>query len=280
MPCVCLAELDVVYRGRAAHAAAMPERGVNALDALVIAYQGIAALRQHIRTTERIHGIITDGGQAPNVVPERAAGRFYVRAATRAGARAAQAPRRGLLPAPAPRPPAPSSSCAGATPTTSTSASTSRWPSAFRANAESLGRVFFPMRQAAAEAPGQHRHGQRQPARAVDPPDAGGGAPALHDPQRRVRDLGRLGDGRRRRARRRQGARDDGARLPRRRRAARARARSASRRVLESSCCGSTRAPSSPTARASMARSRSARASRSGTTWCCAPSASRSGSAA
>jgi amidohydrolase len=81
MPCVCLAELDVTYRGHAAHAAAMPERGVNALDALVIGYQAVAALRQHIRTTERIHGIITDGGQAPNVVPERASGRFYVRAA-------------------------------------------------------------------------------------------------------------------------------------------------------------------------------------------------------
>jgi amidohydrolase len=84
MPCICMAELDVVYRGQAAHAAAMPERGVNALDALVIAYQGIAALRQHIRGDERVHGIITDGGQAPNIVPERAAGRFYVRSSTAA----------------------------------------------------------------------------------------------------------------------------------------------------------------------------------------------------
>jgi amidohydrolase len=81
MPCIAMAELDVVYHGQAAHAAAMPERGRNALDALVLAYQGIAALRQHIAHDERIHGIITDGGQAPNVVPERAAGRFYVRAA-------------------------------------------------------------------------------------------------------------------------------------------------------------------------------------------------------
>jgi amidohydrolase len=81
MPCVCLAELDVAYEGTAAHAAAMPERGVNALDALVLAYQSVAALRQHIRPTERIHGIIVEGGQAPNIVPERASGRFYVRAA-------------------------------------------------------------------------------------------------------------------------------------------------------------------------------------------------------
>ncbi|MEM7410517.1 MAG: M20 family metallopeptidase [Myxococcota bacterium] len=84
MPCVCMSEAEVVYRGRTAHASAMPERGINALDALVVAYQGIAALRQHIKSTERIHGIITDGGQAPNVVPDRAAGRFYVRAATKA----------------------------------------------------------------------------------------------------------------------------------------------------------------------------------------------------
>jgi len=84
MPCVCMAEVDVVYRGRAAHASAMPERGVNALDALVLAYQGVAALRQHIRATERIHGIFTEAGDAPNVVPERTAGRFYVRAASSA----------------------------------------------------------------------------------------------------------------------------------------------------------------------------------------------------
>ncbi len=81
MPCIAMAELDATYHGQAAHAAAMPERGVNALDALVIAYQSVAALRQHIRGNERIHGIITDGGQAPNVVPERSSARFYVRAA-------------------------------------------------------------------------------------------------------------------------------------------------------------------------------------------------------
>jgi len=84
MPCIAIAEVECIYRGVAAHASAMPERGVNALDALVIAYQAIGALRQHIRPTERLHGIITDGGQAPNIVPERAAGRFYVRAANAA----------------------------------------------------------------------------------------------------------------------------------------------------------------------------------------------------
>ncbi len=81
MPSLACSEVDVRYRGRASHAAAMPEQGINALDALVIAYQAIGALRQHIGSRERIHGIITDGGQAPNIVPENAAGRFYVRAA-------------------------------------------------------------------------------------------------------------------------------------------------------------------------------------------------------
>lgn len=73
--------VEVEYHGRAAHAAAAPHAGINALDGLVTAYQAIAQLRQHIRPTERIHGIITDGGQKPNIVPEHAAGLFYVRAA-------------------------------------------------------------------------------------------------------------------------------------------------------------------------------------------------------
>ena len=75
------AELQVEYFGKEAHASSRPEAGVNALDALIFAFNGIAALRQHIRGNARIHGIITDGGQAPNVVPGHAAGGFLVRAA-------------------------------------------------------------------------------------------------------------------------------------------------------------------------------------------------------
>lgn len=81
MPSICVAEVEVIYHGRAAHASAQPHQGINALDALVLAYQAIGNLRQHIQASERIHGIITDGGQAPNIVPERAAGYFFVRAA-------------------------------------------------------------------------------------------------------------------------------------------------------------------------------------------------------
>jgi amidohydrolase len=81
MPCIAISEVEVTYHGRAAHAAAMPYRGLNALDAVVTAYQTIAQLRQHIKQSERIHGIITDGGLAANIVPEKAGCRFYVRAA-------------------------------------------------------------------------------------------------------------------------------------------------------------------------------------------------------
>jgi len=81
MTCICVAEVKVIYHGRSAHASAMPHKGLNALDALLLAYQAISNLRQHIRSTERIHGIVTEGGLAPNIVPERAAGEFYVRAA-------------------------------------------------------------------------------------------------------------------------------------------------------------------------------------------------------
>ncbi len=81
MPCICVAEVRVEYHGRAAHASAMPHRGINALDGLLLAYQAISNLRQHIQSTERIHGIVTDGGMAPNIVPDFAAGEFYVRAA-------------------------------------------------------------------------------------------------------------------------------------------------------------------------------------------------------
>jgi amidohydrolase len=82
MNVLAVVTLAVEYHGKAAHASAFPHRGINALDALVTAYNAIAQLRQHIRSTERIHGIITDGGLAPNIVPEHAAGVFYIRAAT------------------------------------------------------------------------------------------------------------------------------------------------------------------------------------------------------
>ena len=68
-----------IYHGKAAHAAAAPEEGINALNSLIHLFTGIDALRQHLREDTRIHGIITDGGLAPDVVPEFAAANFMLR---------------------------------------------------------------------------------------------------------------------------------------------------------------------------------------------------------
>ena len=76
---LAIQQARVTYHGLAAHAAAAPERGRNALDAAVLGYVNVAALRQHIAPDERIHGIITDGGDKANIVPRRAAATWYVR---------------------------------------------------------------------------------------------------------------------------------------------------------------------------------------------------------
>jgi amidohydrolase len=68
------------FIGRAAHASGDPEQGINALDAFVLAYNGISMLRQHIKEGARLHGFLKEGGTAPNIVPERTSGEFLVRA--------------------------------------------------------------------------------------------------------------------------------------------------------------------------------------------------------
>jgi len=72
--------LEVEFLGKAAHAAARPEAGINALEAMLQSFAAINSLRQHIKDKARIHGIITDGGQAANIVPAHSAGTFIVRA--------------------------------------------------------------------------------------------------------------------------------------------------------------------------------------------------------
>ncbi len=72
--------LEVEFFGKAAHAAARPEVGVNALEAMLQSFAAINSLRQHIKDSARIHGIITDGGEAANIVPAHSAGQFIVRA--------------------------------------------------------------------------------------------------------------------------------------------------------------------------------------------------------
>lgn len=72
----------VEYTGRAAHAAAYPQRGINANDAFVVAQVALGLLRQQLPSTVRVHGVMTNGGEAPNAIPERTEGRWYVRAET------------------------------------------------------------------------------------------------------------------------------------------------------------------------------------------------------
>ena len=153
MPSIAWSEVVVSYRGVSSHASAMPERGVNALDALITAYNAIAMLRQHIRPTERIHGVILKGGDAPNIVPEFASGHFYVRA-------------KDMKDLAALRPRVLACFEAGARATGATLSVEwggvdyldlkTSWPIAnrFQINGESLGRVFTPLEQLPASVKG------------------------------------------------------------------------------------------------------------------------------
>ena len=75
-------KVTVTYKGHASHAAAFPWEGVNALDAAVIAYNSISVLRQQMKPTWRVHGIITEGGVKPNIIPDRTQLQYYLRAPT------------------------------------------------------------------------------------------------------------------------------------------------------------------------------------------------------
>lgn len=78
-----LVGVEFEFIGKAAHAAGNPWDGINALDGVLQTFNGINALRQHVKDNVRIHGIVTHGGDAPNIVPERAAARFFVRSTDR-----------------------------------------------------------------------------------------------------------------------------------------------------------------------------------------------------
>ncbi|EEL50112.1 MULTISPECIES: M20 family metallopeptidase [Bacillus cereus group] len=82
-PSLAVDPLDFHFYGKSAHAAASPEEGINALDAIIQLYNGINALRQQLPSDVKIHGVITEGGKAPNIIPDYAAARFFIRAATR-----------------------------------------------------------------------------------------------------------------------------------------------------------------------------------------------------
>jgi amidohydrolase len=81
-PEIACAPIRIEFKGKAAHASSAPQEGVNALDALVLVFNAIGLLRQQLPRDVRIHGIVTRGGDAPNIIPDYTEGRFYVRAAT------------------------------------------------------------------------------------------------------------------------------------------------------------------------------------------------------
>jgi amidohydrolase len=81
-PIIAASMFDVNYTGKAAHASAFPELGINAADALTVAQTAIGLLRQHILPTQRIHGITTKGGDAPNIIPSHTSARYIVRGKT------------------------------------------------------------------------------------------------------------------------------------------------------------------------------------------------------
>ena len=76
------AQMNIEFTGKAAHAAAFPWEGVNALDAAVLAYTNVSALRQQMKPTWRVHGVFTNGGVKPNIIPEKTSLQYYVRAPT------------------------------------------------------------------------------------------------------------------------------------------------------------------------------------------------------
>ena len=228
MPCICVAEVEVIYHGRSAHASVSPHRGINALDGLLLAYQSISNLRQHIRDGERIHGIITEGGQAPNIVPERAVGDFYVRAADETALANLKPRVQACFEAGAK-----GSGCKVEINWAKVDYLdlNTNWPLAdvFQKHGECLGREFL-------DWCGQHRHGQRKPPRARHSSAAGGGTPRRGHPQPGVRQVGRVGNGRCRGAGRRQTAGDDRCRFPDGRRTAQGQCRGIPHR--QGSCLG------------------------------------------
>ncbi|MGD0742740.1 MAG: M20 family metallopeptidase [Acidimicrobiales bacterium] len=143
MPCLAIAHFDVRFLGKEAHASAFPELGVNAADAVTIAQVSVGLLRQHAKPGDQVHGIVTNGGAAPNIVPGLAEAKYYVRSATLDGLTAWENRVRRCFEA-------------GALATGCSVEFTTRCPAysefradtaigeCYRANAESLGRVFPP----------------------------------------------------------------------------------------------------------------------------------------
>lgn len=80
---LALEPIQFEFFGKTSHAASAPEKGINALDAVIQTFNSVNALREHIRSDSRVHGVILDGGKAANIVPDYAKAQFYVRSTTK-----------------------------------------------------------------------------------------------------------------------------------------------------------------------------------------------------
>ena len=187
MDSLAIQRVTVTYHGHAAHAAAAPERGRNALDAAVLGYVNVAALRQHIAPAERVHGIFLEGGDAANIVPARTRAQWYVRAPTAEGVAALRRRVEACLAAGA--------EAAGCTmerewhdPAYDELVGIEAFDDLLRGQRRP-GRAHAAASGRRRRAPGAgvHRHGQRQPARPLHPPDDPGLAPRRGHPHRGLR---------------------------------------------------------------------------------------------
>uniref|UniRef100_A0A2C9JX77 Peptidase M20 domain-containing protein 2 n=1 Tax=Biomphalaria glabrata TaxID=6526 RepID=A0A2C9JX77_BIOGL len=77
---IAMAQVNVTFKGKASHASSYPWEGINALDAAVLCYQNISCMRQQLKPTWRVHGVITNGGEKPNIIPDKSELLYYIRA--------------------------------------------------------------------------------------------------------------------------------------------------------------------------------------------------------
>ncbi|KIR24845.1 hypothetical protein I307_06361 [Cryptococcus deuterogattii 99/473] len=84
-PTLAVQSFEVEFHGKPAHAAGAPWDGINALDAATMAYASINAMRQQLHPSDRVHGIILNGGEAPNIIPKFTSMKYFLRATTAAG---------------------------------------------------------------------------------------------------------------------------------------------------------------------------------------------------
>jgi metal-dependent amidase/aminoacylase/carboxypeptidase family protein len=146
---LAVAQADFCYHGRTAHASVTPHLGINAADAITVAQVGLGLLRQHLHRGDQVHGIVTSGGEAANIVPGEATARYFWRAPTLADLAVLEPRVRNCFEAGA--------LATGATlevqplgPAYSEFAHDADLVRCYRANAEELGRTFAPTRPGAA----------------------------------------------------------------------------------------------------------------------------------